>query len=1518
MTSKLELYILANNNAAPFPSEAEQIVLYDFSHTAQRMGEAPEITATIQADGVIENSLSTKVFCEYNGERYYLKTLPSSSKDNTDPRYSFELTFVSERTILDNVYMIDAVQGNSGLDRYQSNSTNVVFMGDINEAVARLNAAMTYTGVGYSVVIDSGISTESKQVSFADKYFTEVLQEYAKTYGIPYYFVGKVAHFGWAQYDVPTVKYLDGLISVSKDNQNNRIINRATATGSSDNIPYYYPNPTPRGVITYSVPNGVTVISEHKLALLPVGSSLVYIPETQEIAIKGTYGFGKITDRQPDFSVSDQYATLIIPQYDSSNGQIVSGPVALLKNTFPESKDFAIDLVVRHPKGTLVLTPSVENPMAVIPTTPIACTRVDDALVEDASVIVSVASSNTVASQNYANDKETTFKLNISDFPAGEERYIFLRFLNPSSLRSDSKIFQFSFSVSERGLLQGWHIQDANNTINEAVVNATDYGLRVSDSFTTGTVSYSVVSKIPFATTLMPPIYRESNGEQRFYNATNGEYSGITFENEYSAESRKEGITKFEDIKPTIKGITNAAGYRIDVFSAFAYDLNDNDATILSDGNTEEYQHPYFYAKLRKIDGAYGFNLFDQALESGEMTVSMTSGACGACKFTIMVDKNTQRNLVMVDDDGNLMYDASGNVMMATDARGLDKQNDTINNEVWIALKKDNSTFGQVMPNVEYGHYPSTSDTFVLLHILMPEVYIKNAEERLKSAIIDFLVANNSALFNTAINFSRIYLHDNPDKVAIITENSRIGVEYNGKEHTYFISSVTYRKAKSDILPEISVELTQDIQPTTSNIQAAISAITVTQQQVTEIVDKSEKQPKYLKSDTADTAQGKVTFEKGLDFADNLNSKGFKRGALDGKGFGVYLDSQGKVIVEADKVISRQGGYGGGESGLNNYVTTDTEQVVTAHKDFAAGISMYGIPWEYDVERDAWTIKGNVIITKGLATYSSLKEDDVLSVFDGLPIDNVTLQWQETENGKILVAVGGGTGGGLDESKLQDYLDKKSYYNSETLTKSVIKTTLDISDWALAASKPSYAFSEITSKPTTLSGYGITNAYTKTEVEDNFLGINDIAVGAVTLKQTATSTSYLVAADNGFNVMNPWNTRTCWFGYGLPTGSAYATTNWRFGSSDGTGVASGNIHCGSVSIGGAKITYDSTKNAIILPSNVVIEGGLATYTKLSGFTNLDVMGGVVVDNETIAIVDGALKFIGETSGGGSVSITGAASTIVSSNLTASRALISNSSGKVAVSAVTSTELGYLDGVTSAIQTQLNNKQATLVSGTNIKTINNQSILGSGNITISGGASGDYLPLSGGTIDGNLGVTGRITVQDHLMAEHSSNPWLGMSRAGVNWFVQVTSKGILLGKTSTTSITVDASGNLTAVGAVTENSDRKLKDIEYEGEGFGLDALKKVKVAKWKWKDQHDKRLHIGGVADNLAEVMPEVVFESEEEDGTTTSSIAYGKAGFSIAASLIAPVVRHEDRIKELEKNIEKMQKELNQLRKTA
>ena len=61
-----------------------------------------------------------------------------------------------------------------------------------------------------------------------------------------------------------------------------------------------------------------------------------------------------------------------------------------------------------------------------------------------------------------------------------------------------------------------------------------------------------------------------------------------------------------------------------------------------------------------------------------------------------------------------------------------------------------------------------------------------------------------------------------------------------------------------------------------------------------------------------------------------------------------------------------------------------------------------------------------------------------------------------------------------------------------------------------------------------------------------------------------------------------------------------------------------------------------------------------------------------------------------------------------SGLTANRALVSDSSGVLSSSAITSTELGYLDGVTSNIQTQLNNKASlnhthTIANITNLQT-----------------------------------------------------------------------------------------------------------------------------------------------------------------------------------------------------------------------
>jgi len=84
---------------------------------------------------------------------------------------------------------------------------------------------------------------------------------------------------------------------------------------------------------------------------------------------------------------------------------------------------------------------------------------------------------------------------------------------------------------------------------------------------------------------------------------------------------------------------------------------------------------------------------------------------------------------------------------------------------------------------------------------------------------------------------------------------------------------------------------------------------------------------------------------------------------------------------------------------------------------------------------------------------------------------------------------------------------------------------------------------------------------------------------------------------------------------------------------------------------------------------------------------------VTASGTELNYVDGVTSAIQTQINGKQATITGAATTITGSDLTANRALVSDTNGKVATSAVTKTEIGYLDGVTSAIQTQLNSKPA---------------------------------------------------------------------------------------------------------------------------------------------------------------------------------------------------------------------------------
>lgn len=139
------------------------------------------------------------------------------------------------------------------------------------------------------------------------------------------------------------------------------------------------------------------------------------------------------------------------------------------------------------------------------------------------------------------------------------------------------------------------------------------------------------------------------------------------------------------------------------------------------------------------------------------------------------------------------------------------------------------------------------------------------------------------------------------------------------------------------------------------------------------------------------------------------------------------------------------------------------------------------------------------------------------------------------------------------------------------------------------------------------------------------------------------------------------------------------------------------------------------KGRITSASNTAINFPVTTVNSLSG--------NVVLTTSEVA--EGTNQYF--TTGRVSAYLTGAISPVLTADLTASRALVSDGSGKITASAsTTATEVSYLAGVTSAIQTQIDSKLSTATAASTYLTISN--------------AASTYLPLAGGTLTGALSGT----------------------------------------------------------------------------------------------------------------------------------------------------------------------------------
>lgn len=839
MKVSLTLYTYKDSKESSFPIGEEPIEIGAFTYNAKRMGGAPSITATIRYKKCLDLEWTGNEFVEFNGEKYYLKNIPSSSYDNTDIRYKHECTFVSERIILENVYVYDVVSASFNDDKPVSNSSNFTFFGDVNELINRLNESLKYSKIDYNIVVDGDVTSEAKMVSFQDQYFINALQEIYNTYDVPYYFKGKEIHIGYSEQTISDVfEYgIDNqLLSISKNNANYKTVNRITGIGSSENIPYYYPNETSKGEIEVVASDGNKRLN--KLHIL----------------VDKNRGYNKLADNLPLNSIVTYKAikTAItsvtkceIQRYDDTWTPINKndGAIDWYCLTYPVIKHGKQKNETIRARVTFEID-SAGKASLVIPLWANGSYGIGWPIQEKDKTCFVYLDGKALNVDNYevitSKYTDTSYVTNIlkfiitldDDITVGEHIITVESLYTPTTdnVLGQTLLVSFYQSLPSFKEQRYYYLETSEGK----VVTESQLGIKLDidegeeESFVDDSFYIKQVSYVTPQANLMPYVYRESSGTERFYNATNDESSQYTYDNPYIEGKPLEHILNFDDVKPTIKEIANIDGYRIDMFSEFAYDDYDNN-DVDEEG---DFIHPYFFGKLRKL----GFNLFDHAIESGEMTVSMTSGHCGGCSFVIGVSNDeNQDNLVQVDEDGNLKRDEYGNVICGREkfqssVSPQDIQNDTINNEVWIALKKDKETFGEnaVMPSQNIKPQACSlnkndGDTFVFINIDLPKEYVIQAEKTLEEKLIEYMAENNAEKFNFSIKFSRIYFATLGENALLLNENSKITIRYNGLDYNLYVSSYSYKISQGDILPEITVELSDTITITQNAIMNAVS-----------------------------------------------------------------------------------------------------------------------------------------------------------------------------------------------------------------------------------------------------------------------------------------------------------------------------------------------------------------------------------------------------------------------------------------------------------------------------------------------------------------------------------------------------------------------------------------------------------------------------------------------------------------------------------------------------------------------
>lgn len=833
----------------------KDIEITEYSFKSPRMG-IPTLTAVLMWPTCLDDEWTGKEYVVLRGEKYYIRQAQSSEIANNNViKYKHSLNFESEREQLTNVYFYDVVPSWSSTDdRPNTNSTIFKCFCTIREYADRLNCAFRYAGIGdsilntktsltdadtpvgdgYCVVVSdygNGDLEQSQEISFEDQWLWDALTEGFNKFKIPFTFHSKKIIFN--EYVEPishVFKYGfdNALLSVRKNNANARIINRITFKGSGENIPYYYPNESEYGHITINIPTENIALGRNNLELVNPARLVGVAQPDEPITLMSTAKAStEIKTIQFSVNTANGYETGYVNYYQWHR----------IMNIATEDGDYEYDsskvkyrVIFTCTAGQVTMGPILGRLWGIDQSRPSDdVTKADNIIDSDGFKLVRFTDEDGADMSSLA--RVENGKIELSRLTAGE--YV-LEF--DMKWPSDDAYWQIcAISTAAVGVPEYYwttgdkRVKDLSSIGVEFYASPNDIDKMVGESF-----SWSSSPLMSFQTNLMPPKYRETSGAERFYNALNNTYekkSGghYTFKNPYVDGNPNEYIFTDESIKPTIEGVTNASGQLFGVIADVAYDLDDNDSIkVLSDdkdkNNAANYEHSFFYIKLNKFDGAYGFDLFKAASQADPMTIQMTSGKCNGCKFKIQVSEYTDgdveiwKNPVQVlSPDGNII---GGSYDLKVDPDNpQDFQQDTSKNSVWVCVQKDAETFGVIMPNRSHNYMPAVNDTFNIINIDLPLGYIENAEERGMYAMLDFMENNNEEKFNFDISASRIFFAENPSLLAVLNENSRIKVEYDGKVYEQYVSEFGIDCKDNAALPDVKLTLAEKLEPSGSFVE---------------------------------------------------------------------------------------------------------------------------------------------------------------------------------------------------------------------------------------------------------------------------------------------------------------------------------------------------------------------------------------------------------------------------------------------------------------------------------------------------------------------------------------------------------------------------------------------------------------------------------------------------------------------------------------------------------------------------